>query len=105
MIKDQCIGCLDDWNENRDHKNRIYVSYDSTNKNCDAGDVDIVEFGKAKLDHAVTKTQKIILSSFGLDEVSVSKIAEDISKRLATSQTFMSKEEMNDGVKEINGIN
>ena len=105
MTKDQFIGFLDDWNENRDHKNRIYVSYDSTNKNCDAGDVDIVEFGKAKLDHAVTKTQKIILSSFGLDEVSVSKIAEDISKRLATSQTFMSKEEMNDGVKEINGIN
>ena len=58
-----------------------------------------------KLDHAVTKTQKIILSSFGLDEVSVSKSAEDISKRLATSQTFMSKEETNDGAEEINGIN
>ena len=26
----------------------IYISYDSTNKNCQAGDVDIVEFGKAK---------------------------------------------------------
>ena len=50
MTKDQCIGFLDDWNQNRDHKNRIYVSYDSTNKNCDAGDVDIVEFGKAKDD-------------------------------------------------------
>ena len=50
MTKDQCIGFLDDWNRNRDHKNRIYVSYDSTNKNCDAGDVDIVEFGKAKDD-------------------------------------------------------
>ena len=50
MTKDQCIGFLDDWNKNRDHKNRIYVSYDSTNKNCDAGDVDIVEFGKAKDD-------------------------------------------------------
>ncbi len=50
MTKDQCIGLLDDWNKNRDHKNPIYVSYDSTNKNCDAGDVDIVEFGKAKDD-------------------------------------------------------
>ena len=28
-----------------------------------------------------------------------------ISKRLATSQTFMSKEETNDGAEEINGIN
>ena len=50
ITKDQCIGFLDDWNKKRDHKNRIYISYDSTNKNCDAGDVDIVEFGKAKDD-------------------------------------------------------
>ncbi len=50
ITKDQCIGFLDDWNRNRDHRNRIYVSYDSTNKNCDAGDVEIVEFGKAKDD-------------------------------------------------------
>ena len=48
MTKDQCIGFLDDWNLNRDHKSRIYVSYDSTNKNSEAGDIDIVEFGKAK---------------------------------------------------------
>ena len=50
ITKDQCISFLDDWNKNRDHKNRIYVSYDSTNKNSDAGDIDIVEFGKAKDD-------------------------------------------------------
>lgn len=50
ITKDQCIGFLDEWNENRDHKGRIYVSYDSTNKNSDAGDIDIVEYGKAKDD-------------------------------------------------------
>ena len=50
ITKDQCISFLDDWNEKRDHKSRIYVSYDSTNKNCEAGDIDIVEFGKAKDD-------------------------------------------------------
>ena len=50
MTKDQCIGFLDDWNLNRDHKCRIYISYDSTNKNSEAGDIDIVEFGKAKDD-------------------------------------------------------
>ena len=50
MTKDQCIGFLDDWNLNRDHKSRIYISYDSTNKNSEAGDIDIVEFGKAKDD-------------------------------------------------------
>ena len=48
MTKDQCIGFLDDWNRNRDHESRIYISYDSTNKNSDAGDIDIVKFGKAK---------------------------------------------------------
>ncbi len=50
ITEDQCLGFLDDWNEKRDHKSRIYISYDSTNKNCDAGDIDIVEFGKAKDD-------------------------------------------------------
>ena len=50
ITKDQCIGFLDDWNKNRDHKSRIYISYDSTNKNSEAGDIDIVEFGKAKDD-------------------------------------------------------
>ena len=48
MTIDQSVGFLDDWNKYRDHKERIYVSYDSTNKNCQAGDIDIVEFGKAK---------------------------------------------------------
>ena len=48
ISKDQIIGFLDDWNRKRDRKQMIYISYDSTNKNCQAGDVDIVEFGKAK---------------------------------------------------------
>lgn len=50
ITKDQCIRFLDDWNQYRDHKNRIYISYDSTNKNSATGDIDIVEFGKAKDD-------------------------------------------------------
>lgn len=45
---DMAIGFLNDWNVKRDHRQRIYVSYDSTSKNCQAGDVDLVEFGKAK---------------------------------------------------------
>ena len=50
ITKDQCINFLDDWNKHRDHKSRIYISYDSTNKNSEAGDIGIVEFGKAKDD-------------------------------------------------------
>ena len=50
ITKDQCISFLDDWNKQQDHKGRIYISYDSTNKNSDAGDIGIVEFGKAKDD-------------------------------------------------------
>ena len=60
---------------------------------------------KYKLDHAVTKTQKIILSSFGLDESNVSDSAETISKLLATSQSLMRKEKPDDGEEESNGIN
>lgn len=50
VTKDQIFGFQDDWNRKRDHKKRIYISYDSTNKNCEAGDIDIVEYGKAKDD-------------------------------------------------------
>ena len=50
ITRDKCISFLDDWNKNRDHRSRIYISYDSTNKNSDAGDISIVEYGKPKDD-------------------------------------------------------
>lgn len=50
ITKNQSLGFLDDWNKKRDHKSRIYISYDSTNKNSQAGDIALVEFGKAKDD-------------------------------------------------------
>jgi len=48
--KSQSVEFLNRWNENRDHREKIYISYDSTNKNCQAGDVDFVEIGHAKDD-------------------------------------------------------
>jgi transposase len=50
VTQEQIIGFLNDWNKKRDHKQCIYISYDSTNKNCQAGDIDIIEYGKAKDD-------------------------------------------------------
>jgi len=41
---------LDCWNEERNHRERIYISYDSTNKNCEAGNISMVEYGAAKVD-------------------------------------------------------
>ena len=41
---------LDSWNEERNHRERIYVSYDSTNKNCEAGNISMIEYGAAKVD-------------------------------------------------------
>ena len=38
------------WNEERNKRERIYISYDSTNKNCEAGEISMVEFGKPKVD-------------------------------------------------------
>lgn len=32
--KDQSIEFLNQWNARRDHRQKIYLSYDSTNKNC-----------------------------------------------------------------------
>ena len=46
--RDQITAFLDAWNNKRDHSEPIFISYDSTNKNCQAGDLDFVEFGHAK---------------------------------------------------------
>lgn len=37
-----------EWNEERNHRERIYISYDSTSKRCEAGDLKIVEVGHSK---------------------------------------------------------
>lgn len=47
---EQRIRFLNEWNEKRDHHEKIYISYDSTNKNCQAGDIDMVEIGHPKED-------------------------------------------------------
>lgn len=44
----QRIRFLNEWNAKRDHRERIYISYDSTNKNSQAGDIDLIELGHAK---------------------------------------------------------
>lgn len=41
---------LDCWNEERNKQERIYISYDSTNKNCEAGNISMVEYLAAKID-------------------------------------------------------
>lgn len=48
--RDQITDFLDAWNSKRNRRERIFISYDSTNKNCQAGDLDFVEFGHAKDD-------------------------------------------------------
>lgn len=50
MTTEMSAGFLNDWNSARDHREKIYISYDSTNKNCQAGDLEIVEYGHAKAD-------------------------------------------------------
>lgn len=50
VTDDQSIGVLNSWNETRNHLEKIYISYDSTNKNCQAGDIEMVEFGHPKVD-------------------------------------------------------
>ena len=45
---DQRIQFLNEWNAKRDHREKIYISYDSTNKKSQAGEIDMVELGHAK---------------------------------------------------------
>lgn len=48
ITKDQSLAFLDEWNRKQDNSQKIYVSYDSTSKNCQAGDIDFVEYGYPK---------------------------------------------------------
>lgn len=50
ITREQSIGFLNSWNEEKDHREKIYFSYDSTNKNCQAGEIEMVEYGNAKVD-------------------------------------------------------
>ena len=50
ISQSQAVEFLSQWNLQHDHRQKIYISYDSTNKNCDAGDIDLVEYGHAKDD-------------------------------------------------------
>lgn len=50
ITKDKSTGFLNEWNAKKNQRERIYVSYDSTNKNCQAGDIELAEFGHAKAD-------------------------------------------------------
>lgn len=45
---DDSIRFQNEWNKGRDHREKIYISYDSTNKHCQAGDVEIAEYGHEK---------------------------------------------------------
>jgi transposase len=47
---DDSVGFLNRWNASRNHREQIYISYDSTNKNCQAGDIEMAEYGHAKDD-------------------------------------------------------
>lgn len=54
VTEEQNAGFLNEWNGSRSHREKIYISYDSTNKNSQAGDVELVEYGKPKVDIGFT---------------------------------------------------
>lgn len=45
---DDSVEFQNEWNARKKNKDKIYISYDSTNKNCQAGDIELVEYGHAK---------------------------------------------------------
>ena len=53
ITSDDKVEFLNRWNASRNHREQIYISYDSTNKNCQAGDIEMAEFGHPKDDQGV----------------------------------------------------
>ena len=52
--------------------------------------------GRYRLDHAVSKRQKIILSSFGMDADSIRSIAAEIGSLLENNKSLMDESEKTD---------
>lgn len=50
LKSEQSVVFLNSWNKSKNKRQKIYLSYDSTNKNCQAGDIDLLEYGNAKTD-------------------------------------------------------
>lgn len=50
ITRDDKINFLNCWNDKRNHREQIYISYDSTNKNCQAGEIEMVEYAQPKTD-------------------------------------------------------
>ena len=50
ITRDQCIAFQNEWSNRHDHREKIYITYDSTNKNCQVGDLECVEIGHPKDD-------------------------------------------------------
>ncbi len=48
MNEDASIAFQNEWNAERDHRQKVYFSYDSSNKKSQAGDLRIVEKGHSK---------------------------------------------------------
>ena len=48
MDREVSVAFQNDWNMERNHREKIYISYDSTSKHCEAGDLRIVEMGHSK---------------------------------------------------------
>lgn len=50
ISEDDRIQFLNSWNAKRNHREQIYISYDSSNKNCKSGDIEKAEYGHPKND-------------------------------------------------------
>ena len=48
MDREVSVAFQNDWNRERNHRERVYISYVSTSKHCEAGDLRIVEKGHSK---------------------------------------------------------
>lgn len=50
ISRSQVVEFLSRWNLQHDHRQKIYISYDSIDEDCEDGDIGLVEYGYAKDD-------------------------------------------------------
>ncbi|SFR86357.1 hypothetical protein SAMN02910262_02260 [[Clostridium] aminophilum] len=61
----------------------------------------LVQYKGRDISEKLFRSDKTFIGSFGLDETDISRNAEEYSKMLTATQSFMNKEEPDDGEEEI----
>lgn len=100
---DDSVEFQNEWNALKKNKDKIYISYDSANKNCQVGDIELVEYGHAKEDKGLPVFNYSIAYDCNNREALFYEDSPGSIVDVSQLQYMLDKALVNDAVKEVRG--